>query len=189
MEKLKTSIVTGKVRLSYAHIWQPTSINEGQEAKYSVSLIIPKSDSKTIDEIKQAIEEAKVVGLPKFGGKIPPILKTPLRDGDIDRPDDENYADSYFINASCRTRPGIVDRYRKPILNKEEVYSGCYAFVSISLYAFNNNGNKGIAAGLNNILKCADGEPLGGRVSAEQDFAGITFDDEPEIAAAHSFLA
>ena len=171
------NLVTGKVRLSYEHVWEPASINGGDE-KYSVSLIIPKSDTKTLDAILKAIEQAKQDGKAKFGGKIPANLKLPLRDGDIERPDDEAYADSYFINANSKDKPQIVDKKVQPILDRSEVYSGCYARVSISLYPFNTNGNKGIACGLGNIQKIADGEPLGGRTRAEDDFDAYEDDED-----------
>lgn len=170
-------LITGKVRLSYEHVWEPVSINGGDE-KYSVSLIIPKSDTETIKAIQDAIEQAKQDGRDKFGGKIPANLKLPLRDGDIERPDDEAYAYSYFINANSKDKPHIVDRNVDPILDRSEIYSGCYARVSISLYAFNSNGSKGIACGLGNIQKIADGEPLGGRTRAEDDFS--VYEDDYE---------
>ncbi len=170
--KNPTKVVTGIVRLSYANVWDPKSINGGAE-KYSVSLIIPKSDTKTLDAINAAVGAAIEEGKGKFGGKIPnrSQLKLPLRDGDIDRPDDEAYADSYFVNANSNTAPQIVDRQLNPILDRSEVYSGVYARVSINFYAFNTNGNKGIACGLGNIQKVRDGEPLGGRANAADDFA------------------
>ena len=127
-----SKVVTGVVRLSYAHVWEPASINGGDE-KYSVSLIIPKSDKKTIKAIQDAVEQAKQDGKAKFGGKIPANLKLPLRDGDIERPDDEAYADSYFINANSKDKPQIVDTKVQRILDQSEVYSGCYARVSITL--------------------------------------------------------
>ena len=164
-----TNVRTGKVRMSYVNVWQPKSIN-GSDAKYSVSLIIPKTDKETLNSIKAAIEAAKQEGLSKFGGKIPANLKTPLRDGDLDRPDDEAYADSYFINANSATKPGIVDRNRQPILDTTEFYSGCYGRATLNFYAYNSNGNRGIACGLQNIQKLAEGEPLGGRRRAEDDF-------------------
>lgn len=180
--QIATKVVTGKVRLSYVHVWQPHAMQEGQEAKYSVSVIIPKSDTKTLAKVKEAIKNAKEAGITKLGGKIPPNLKSPLRDGDIERPGDEAYENSYFINCTCKTKPGIVDRGLNPILDQNELYSGCYGVVSMNMYAFNASGNKGIAAGLNNIMKVADGEPLGGRLPAEADFADIeleeNFDDE-----------
>ena len=170
-----TKFITGKVRFSYANIWEPKSINGGDE-KYSVSLIIPKEDTKTVNEIKSAIEAAKQEGKAKFGGRVPANLKTPLRDGDIDRPDDEAYKNSYFINANSKDKPQIVDKNVKPILDQSEVYSGCYGRASITFYAFNSNGNKGIACGLGNLQKLADGESLSGRTKAENEFS--TFEDE-----------
>lgn len=172
-----TKVVTGVVRLSYEHVWEPASVN-GSNPKYSVSLIIPKSDSKTIAAINQAIDNAIRDGAAKFGGKIPPkgALKLPLRDGDTER-EDEAYRDAYFVNANSTTAPQIVDRAVQPILDRSEVYSGCYARVSINFYAFNSNGNKGVACGLGNIQKVRDGEPLGGKTSAADDFTTDLDDD------------
>ena len=169
----KTKVVTGTVRLSYANVWEPKSINGGAE-KYSVSLIIPKSDKKTIDAINAAIDAAIEEGLAKFGGKKPnkAAIKIPLRDGDTER-DDEAYKNSYFINANSQTEPQIVDQNVNPIMNRGEVYSGVYARVSINFYAFNSNGNKGVACGLGNIQKVRDGQPLGSRSTAEDDFAAL----------------
>lgn len=172
-----TKVVTGIVRLSYEHVWEPASIN-GSNPKYSVSLIIPKDDVKTIAAINQAVENAIKDGAAKFGGKIPPkgALKLPLRDGDTER-DDEAYRNAYFVNANSTTAPQIVDRAVQPILDRSEVYSGCYARVSINFYAFNSNGNKGVACGLGNIQKVRDGEPLGGKTSAADDFSTDLDDD------------
>ena len=175
--KNPTKVVTGVVRLSYANVWEPVSIN-GSNPKYSVSLIIPKTDTKTIDAINAAVDAAIKDGAAKFGGKIPnkAALKLPLRDGDLER-DDEAYKGAYFVNANSTTAPQIVDRSVQPILDRAEVYSGCYARVSVNFYAFNSNGNRGIACGLGNIQKVRDGEPLGGRSSAADDFATDVDDD------------
>ena len=177
VQKSNTKVVTGIVRLSYEHVWEPASIN-GSKPKYSVSLIIPKSDTKTISAINAAVDAAIRDGAAKFGGKVPPrgALKLPLRDGDTER-DDEAYKGAYFVNANSTTPPQIVDRAVQPILDRSEVYSGCYARVSINFYAFNTNGNKGIACGLGNIQKVRDGEPLSGRSTAEDDFATDLDDD------------
>lgn len=166
-----TKVVTGVVRLSYANVWEPKSINGGAE-KFSVSLIIPKADTKTLGAIQKAIDSAIEEGRGKFGGKVPSkaTLKLPLRDGDVDRPDDEAYTNCYFINANSSSAPEIVDKSLNPILNRSEVYSGVYARASINFYAFNSNGNRGIACGLGNIQKVRDGEPLGGKTSAADDF-------------------
>lgn len=176
-EKNLTKVITGAVRLSYANVWEPKSINGGEE-KYSASLIIPKSDAKTVVAINNAIDAAIQAGIGKFGGKIPNkgTLKLPLRDGDVER-DDEAYKNSWFVNANSKTPPQIVDRDCNSILDKSEVYSGCYARVSISFYAFNSNGNRGVACGLGNIQKIRDGEPLGAHSSAAVDFATEVEDD------------
>ena len=162
-------------RFSYLHCWEPDSVNGG-DPRYSVSAIIPKSDTRTVEKIRAAIENAKKESLSKWGGKIPPNLKLPLRDGDIDRSDDPNYAGAYFVNANSNERPGVVDRRRVPITDPLEVYSGCYVRASITFYPFNTNGNRGIAAGLGNIQKLRDGEPLGGKANAAEEFE--TYDDD-----------
>ena len=172
-----TKVITGvNTRWSYVNAWEPKSINGGAP-KYSVSLIIPKSDTKTIEKIQAAIQAAYDEGQDKLkgNGKSVPalsVLKTPLRDGDAERPDD-----SYFINANSGTAPGIVDADRQPILDRSEVYSGVYGRASINFYAFNSNGNKGIACGLNTLQKIKDGEPLGGKSRAEDDFDTEEDDD------------
>jgi hypothetical protein len=147
-----------------------------------VSLIIPKKDTVTVNKIKAAIQAAYEEGESKLKGNsksVPPLaaIKTPMRDGDVERPDDPAYANSYFINANSTTAPGIVDADRQPILERSEVYSGVYGRASISMYSFNTNGNKGIACGLNNLQKIRDGEPLGSRSRAEDDFAADEDDD------------
>lgn len=170
-------------RISFANIWTPKSIN-GSVEKYSVSCIIPKSDKKTLTKIHNAIEAAKEDGkVKKFGGKIPGNLKTPLRDGDIDRPDDEAYAEAFFINATSQDAPQIVDRKVQPILDAMECGSGDYCNVSVNFYAFNANGNRGIAAGLGNIQLIKHGDRLAGKASASSDFEEIEGEDD-DIAGA-----
>ena len=168
-------------RISYANIWKAKSIN-GSEAKFGVSCIVDKSDKKTIASINAAIEAAKEIGKDKkWGGKIPAgsSFKTPLHDGDIERPDDEAYKGSVFFNASSREQPQIVDRKVQPITDPLECGSGDYCFVTVNFYPFNANGNRGIAAGLGNIQKIKSGERLAGRTSASSDFddLGDEFDD------------
>ena len=175
-----TKVVTGvNTRFSYFNGWEPVSIN-GSKERYSVSVLIPKSDTKTIPTLTMN-KTLKYLGLAKFGGKKPnkATLKLPLRDGDIER-EDEAYKGHYFINANSTTAPQIVDNNVQPILDRSEVYSGCYGRVSLNFYAFNSNGNKGIACGLGNIQKLRDGEPLGGRSSASDDFT--TEEDEEFLA-------
>ena len=171
-------VITGpNTRWSYVNAWEPKSINGGTP-KYSVSLIIPKSDTKTLEKIKAALDAAYHEGEAKLRGNgksVPPMtsLKLPLRDGDTERHDDEAYRNSYFINANATNAPGIVDADRNEILTRSEVYSGVYGRVSITFYAFNSNGNRGIACGLQNVQKWCDGEPLNGRVRAEDEFDAL----------------
>lgn len=174
-----SKVVTGTVRLSYANVWTPRAANDGSEPKYSASIIIPKADTATVDAIKKAIEVAIQEGVGKFGGKIPPrtTLKLPLRDGDEERPDDEAYKNAYFLNATSKLAPGIVDKHVQPILDHSEVYSGVYARVSLNFYAFNTSGNRGVACGLGNIQKIRDGEPLGGKTAPSADFSSFEDDD------------
>ncbi len=168
-------ITSPNTRWYYVNVWEAKSINGGTP-KFSVSLIIPKTETRTLAKIKAAIEAAYREGESKLKGNsktVPALsaIKTPLRDGDAERPDDEAYANSYFINANSSTAPGIVDADLNVILTRSEVYSGVYGRASINFYAFNSNGNRGIACGLNNLQKIRDGEPLGGKASAEDDFA------------------
>lgn len=169
-----TKVTTGLVRFCYEHVFEPTVVNEGDTPKYSVCIIIPKSDAATVEKIKKAIEAAKVAGkaiLADKNGKIPSTIKVPLRDGDDERGDDPAFANSYFINANSLRKPGIVDHNLDPIMSRDEFYSGCYGRASINFYAFNVQ-SKGIAAGLNNLQKLKDGEPLAGGSTPSEDFGG-----------------
>ena len=175
-------VITGPETLwSYVNAWEPKSIN-GSAPKYSVQLRIPKTDKVTLEKIERAIKAAYEEGAAKLKGNsksVPPLstLKTPLRDGDESFPDDESYAGYMFLNANNTQAPGIVDANRQPILERREVYSGVFGRASISFFAFNSNGNKGIACSLNNLQKIKDGTPLGGHSSAEDDFATDDDDD------------
>ena len=175
-----TKVVTGVCIFSYLNCWDPKAV-EGGKPKFSVSLIIPKSDTKTVEKINAAIQAAYEEGQSKLkgSGKSAPALstlKTPLRDGDLERPDDEAYKGCWFINANSATAPGVVDADRQPIIERSEMYSGVKGRASINLYAYNVNGNRGVACGLNNLQKISDGTPLGGKSRAEDDFT--TEDDE-----------
>lgn len=170
-----TKVVTGKVRFCYTNVFEPSAMEGSDALKYSICVLISKTDTKTLEAIKKAVEATKVVGKSKIAdknGKIPAMLKTPLRDGDVEREDDPAYAGMMFINATSNRKPAIVDKDLNPIMSKEEFYSGCYGRVSMNFYAFNTNGNKGIAAGLQNLQKLEDGEMLAGGSTAEDDFGG-----------------
>lgn len=188
MAKIKdnTLVITNTVRLSYANIWEPRSV-KGSDPKYSCSLLIPKSDTETVNCIKQAIQNAYEAGKDRLAGssKTAPalkLLKTPLRDGDEERPDDETYKGMYFLNATSKNKPQIVGHDpHVQITDPSQVYSGCYVKAAINFYAFSVSGNRGIACGLNNIQWISDGESLTGRSSAASDF-DVEGDDDDFLA-------
>lgn len=178
-----TKIITGtNTRFSYCNVWEAKSIDVGVP-KYSVSLIISKDDVDTIQKVEKATQAAYETGASKLQGNgksVPALatLKTPLRDGDVERPDDDAYANAYFLNANSSNPPGIVDVNCDPVLIKDECYSGVYGRASISFYAFNSSGNRGIAVGLNNLQVLGPGEPLGGKASASSDFGDDSAQDD-----------
>lgn len=172
--KSPTKVVTGKVRLSYVHLFEPFTNSPEQEARYSVTILIPKSDKATLAKIeaaqKAAAEEGKTK---KFGGRIPPNLSTTLHDGDEEADLERNpeYEGHMYMAMSSKQRPGVVDQDLNPVMDPSQVYSGCYARVSINAFPYNTNGKKGISFGLNNVQFLEDGESLGGRTRAEDDFS------------------
>lgn len=172
------SITTGKVRASYVHIFQPQApMNGVGDAKYSITLLIPKSDVTTINMIYAEIEKAKQEGIQKvFNGTMPAMLSMPIYDGDGKRPNGEDFGEEcrghMVIRASSKDQPSIVDANIQPILNPSEVYSGCYIRASINFYAYNQAGNRGVGCGLNAVQKITDGDPLTARVTAQEAFGG-----------------
>ena len=179
-ENKSTKVVTGKVRFSFVNVFEARAFGDNQTAKYSVMLLIPKSDVGTITKIKQAIDNAAQNGIAtKFGGKLPVIVKSTFKDADVDTDQDGNVyatkwpyaANHYVINVSTKNQPQVVDSNLNAIINPTEFYSGCYGKASINFFAYNNNGNKGVSAGLNNLQKLEDGESLGSITTAAEDFA------------------
>lgn len=171
----KSTILTKVIipcRFSYLNCFEAASVNGG-DAKYSVSAIIKKDDIKTINEIKAAIEAAKNIGISKWGDTFKENLVTPMKDGDIEYPEEDAYNNCYFINAYSKEPPQVVDYKVQPILDKNEVYSGCYGKVSITFYSYNTNGSCGIAAGLGNLQKLRDGIALTARASATDEFEAV----------------
>lgn len=178
-ETRATRVTTGKVRLSYVNIFTPKAISDGQDPKYSLCVLIPKKDKKTIKSIEDAIQAAIADGHDKLAvkGVVPKNLKTPLRDGDEERSDDPAYEGCMFMNINSKNKPQVVDADLQVVIDPLEVYSGCYGRVSINFYAYAAQGNKGIAAGLGNVQKLEDGEALGSVVSASADFGSDNDDD------------
>ncbi|QGU95416.1 DUF2815 family protein [Clostridium bovifaecis] len=171
-----TKVITGKVRLSYVNVFKPRAAEEGQEPRYSLCILIPKNDKETISKINLAIEDAKSEGMSLWGA-ITDGLKIPLRDGDEERGDREEYIHHYFLNATSKQKPGIVDRNLKEITDESKVYSGCYGRVSIRFYPFNKNDSKGIGCTIFNVQKLSEGEALG-KSRACDDFSIIYDNDD-----------
>ena len=165
-----TKFVTDKVRFSFANVFEPAP-NLSGAMKYSVSVLIPKSDKAGVARFNAAFEKVKQDNSTFWGASIPKTLKGGLRDGDTEREGEEVYAGHYFFNANSNERPGVVDADLNPITDKNEFYSGCYGRASVTMYPYDQSGSRGIAFGLNNVMKLEDGEKLGGPTSAAVDFA------------------
>lgn len=172
----KTKVITGKVRFCYTHVWEMAKSENGREC-FSVSILIPKDDEETLAKINSAVNAAYDEGLDKLKGKgktAPAFetIKMPLRDGDTKENDEEGvYSNTWYLTATSTYAPGIIDADRSYITDHDEFYSGCYGRASINFYAYNSNGNKGIACGLRHLQKLEDGEKLGSASSALDDFA------------------
>lgn len=177
------TVVIGPCRLSYTHLFSKYAPDgDSDNGKYMTNVLIPKSEKETIKALRDAIEAAKKAGIvSKWGGKEPKKLDLPLRDGDTDKEGDEVYADHFYLNAKCTARPGIIGKDRAPIVDEEEIYSGVWAVVSITLFPYDVSGNRGVAVGLNNVMKFKDDERLGGRASAESDFADVDMEDDEDL--------
>ena len=163
-------VVTGEVRLGFVHLFEPRAIQEGGQLKYSVELIIDKKDKNVLDPINKAVQEVIDANPSIF--KNAKKVKLPLRDGDEDK-DSFEYEGKFFLSASDKNPPVVIDENKVEILSPREIYSGCYGRVSISFFAFDKAGNKGVGAALNAVQKTRDGEPLGStytKADAMSDF-------------------
>lgn len=179
-----TKVVTGKVRLSYCHLFEPHAANEKQEKRYSTVILVPKSDKKTIKAIKAAQQAALEQGKDsKFNGKIPKNWHNTFRDADEEEDALEKnpeYAGHYMMSIGNKNRPGIVDRDKEPITDSTEVYSGCYARVAMNAFPYATQGNRGVSFGLNHVQKLADGEPFGNVTRAEDEFDDLDDDEDDD---------
>lgn len=176
----ETRLVIGPCRLCYVHLLEKYS-HEGEDGKYSCTVLIPKSEKNTVEAIQKAMEAAKKNGVTsKWNGKEPRKIKWALGDGD--EKDDETFHDHYYLNAKTNDRPGVVDRKKVPIVDAEDVYSGMWAMVSVSFFPYSFSGNNGVGCLLNNVMKWKDDDRLGGgRASAESDFGDIDGEDDDEL--------
>lgn len=182
---MSTKVVTGKVRFSYVHVFEPQQRNNDEKPKYSVTLLIPKSAEVTVKKIVEAIAEAAAQYREKNGASsLPQKPITTLHDGDGMRDDGDPYGQEcrgcYVMTVSSKRKPVIVDSFRNQITDPDEIYSGCYGRASINFYGYNSHGKKGISAGLLSLQKLSDGEPLGRTGSADDfddDFRDTTQED------------
>ncbi|MGV8846404.1 DUF2815 family protein [Tessaracoccus sp.] len=180
---LPTKVITGKARTSYCHVLEAYSNSPDQAPKFSTVLLIPKSDKTTMKKLREAQANALKNGEKTvFKGKIPANWGDTIHDGDEDADLERNpeYAGCWYLSVSAKTRPGVVDQALNPITDTTEMYSGCYVRASLNAFAYSQSGNKGVSFGLNNIQKMADGEPLGGRSRAEDDFEELDSEDDGE---------
>ena len=178
-----TKVITSKVRLSYVHLFEAYAAQENQDPKFSTAILIPKSDKATMKKMRAAQRVALENGKSShFNGKIPNQWTDTIHDGDEEADLDVNpeYAGHWYLTVSSKTKPGIVDKLVNPILDPTEVYSGCYARVSLNAFPYSVQGNKGVSFGLSHVQKISDGEMLGGRSRAEDDFDAIDDDDYDE---------
>lgn len=169
---MSTQITTGKVRFSYCNLFEPRAAVDGGKETYSVTLLIDKGDKFTLSKVKAAIAEAKQNYLQKNAGKkLPAELKTTIHDGDGERPNGGDFGPEckgcFVMTVSSKSQPVLVDKNKVPITDPRELYSGCYGRAIINFYVYDTNGNKGVSAGLNGIMKLHDGEPLSGGVVSD----------------------
>ena len=181
-----TQVTTGKVRFSYLNVFTPRAINDGDPVKYSVTLLIPKSDKDTIKKIKAPMEAAETAHSQRNSGKkLPASLKHTLHDGDGERPNGGEFGEeckgNYVITVSSKNPPVLVYSDKTPITDPRELFSGCYGRAIINFYVYDTNGNRGISAGLNGLMKLHDGEPLGGGVVTDADWDDDWEDDEDDL--------
>lgn len=173
---MSTKVVTGKVRFSYTHVFEAQEPLGGQgDPKYSVTLLIPKSDTVTIGKIKEAIAEAREKYCQRNGSNaLPQKPNHTLKDGDGQRDNGDDFGPEckgcYVLKASSKRPPVIVDAFRNEITDPDEVYSGCYGRACIEFYGYNTAGQKGVTATLLSVQKLSDGERLGGTVGSADDF-------------------
>lgn len=186
MAMTATTVTTDRARLSFTHLFEPHANNPGQEAKYSVTVLVPKSDYATKQRIDAAITAAKQQGVSKcWNGAMPPVVSTAVHDGDGVRPNGEPFGDEckghWVFTASSKQPPQVVDANLNPVINQTDIYSGCYARVCVNFFPYNSNGNRGVGIGLQAVQKLEDGEPLGGRVSAAEAFGAPMTGTAPQL--------
>jgi hypothetical protein len=180
-ENLTTKYVTPEVVCSFPYLFEKSDYTD----KYGLSIPVPVDNDDEIKKIKTMIGNAAEN---KWGKKsraeIGKKIASPLRVGNDEKEDDAVYSDTIFFSANSSSKPGVVDAGLKPIIDQDEIYPGCIIRASVNFYAYDYKGKKGVACGLQNVMKVKDGEQIGGKSSAEDDFSGYasaeTDEREPE---------
>lgn len=192
-----SNIVIKNVRLSYENLLEPRAANIGDEPTYGTAILIPKkladgSDNPLVDEIKKAISAEIAEGVvKKWGGKRPGNIRVPLRDGDDEKPTEESYAGMWFMNGkgpkAGKNPPLLLDAKGSQTYSSDVIYSGVNAHLQVNFYAYDSNGNKGVACGIASVMGLGTGEPLSGqRVTAESAAAAFGV-ESPVGEAAKAF--
>lgn len=180
MENL-ANVTTGEVRLSYVHLFKPYAAMQGQEEKFSVMVLVPKADVDTMNRINAAIDAAKQRGISdKWNGQCPPVVPTPVHDGDGVKPSDgmpfgPECKGHWVFTAGAKVDypPEVVDSQGNPIINQSEVYSGMYGRVNVTFFPYSYGGKKGIGCGLGPVQKLRDGEALAGSAPSAAKAFGV----------------
>lgn len=172
-----TQVITGECRLSFVNLFEPRTFRETDTPKYSVTIIVPKSDEKTVKAIKTAIQKAAEKGAQKhFGGRVPTNVANTFKDGDTETDDMGDlvnikypeYKGCYYMRLQTKFKPKVLNKERQEIIDPTEVYSGCYGRVSLTCFAYSGDGKRGVSACLNNVMKTRDGEPLTSQLSGDE---------------------
>ena len=193
-------ITIENVRFSYCNLFQPKPPRNQPNAdpKFSVTVLVPKSNTAAKALIDQAINQAIADGISNvWGGKQPAQLDICVHDGDGVRPSDgEPYGAEckgmWVFTAGCKAErpPFVVDGNVQPIIDPTQVYSGAWGNISVGFFPYNNT-KKGIGCGLNGVQKVRDDTPLGSTVTAQDAFKPVATQEtqDPAMGAGPAYGA
>jgi hypothetical protein len=187
-------VLTGEFRVSYPSLFVPTSMQENQEKKYSIVMLIPKTDKKTLEALEKLVIAAgreKWKDFDTLLKQVKPdgskVLRLPFKDGDLKK-EVAGYEGHWYMSATSKQKPGLVDQNVQPIISQEGFYAGCYARAEVTAYAYDKAGNKGIAFGLQHVQKMRDGDPFTGRSKPEDVFSAVGGDNPADYQASNASL-
>lgn len=188
MSEFTKFITPRPVRVSYVHLFQPWAGEGMGTPKYTATLLIPKTDTEMIQQIMQAFEAARQEAASPTGcwkGVVPPQPPMTLYDGDAQKASGDSWGEEckghYVLRTGSTQAPQVVDQYGKKILDASKVYSGCWCYVSVNMFGYSSNGNRGLSAGLNNVMFAKDDEPFGAVSNPNVDFAQFIQQGQPAM--------